>query len=321
MMNSRTGCAKRRDAGSRGPLRGFTLVELLVVIGIIALLISILLPSLNKARQQAQTLKCLANLRQIGMAFQFYEGEYKSALPCVRMDTPDGPDSGFMPVNSTNRYWPDVLIPYISKTAAMNFQLSANAATAQQQISSLKKSVFWCPSWPGWPAALGGSGIVDDVSRYECGYAMNYWPTITPSYPKNPSDLPPSSESQIRSTVITVGTPSNAAVGRYHKLNDWRHAGDKMLVCDANLWLLGFQPVASPGAPLIGQNALRAFASAPGSSNIDRYRHGKTPSLADATTFQTRGGDVRFNVLFVDGHATTLIDSREGYKTIRMIYP
>jgi len=65
----------------RRKLHGFTLVELLVVIGIIALLIGILLPTLGKARESARRTECLSNLRQVGVAFRFYALDNHDQVP------------------------------------------------------------------------------------------------------------------------------------------------------------------------------------------------------------------------------------------------
>lgn len=63
--------------------RGFTLVELLVVIGIIAVLIGVLLPALNKAREASKAVKCAANLNQVGVGFAMYVAENRGTYPAA----------------------------------------------------------------------------------------------------------------------------------------------------------------------------------------------------------------------------------------------
>jgi hypothetical protein len=134
----------------------FTLVELLVVIGIIALLISILLPALSKARQSANAIACGNNVRQIALGFRMFSGDHQGFLP-----------GGYTSRQASDPEWKgDWLYGPAANNSGNAFQLTPQVGTAWPYINNLK--VYRCPSRPVMPLGSGaGSNGRFDYAAYQ----------------------------------------------------------------------------------------------------------------------------------------------------------
>jgi len=132
--------------------KGFTLVELLVVIGIIALLISILLPSLNRARETANRVKCASNLRQIGQAILLYTNDSKGPYPRTIYYVNSAPSDASNNVASGS-YASD---PFLQGTSTGFVNNVPEAMFLLLRTEDITSAVFVCPSSNATPDLFYG---------------------------------------------------------------------------------------------------------------------------------------------------------------------
>ncbi len=275
---------QKRDRQKGHP--AFTLVEVLVVMGIITVLIGILLPTLSAARESANRIKCAGNLRQLGQFVYLFARDHKNRLP----EAQNTPASGAGAKVPTWMYTKDYFVLVDNYGANQN--------------------LFICPSSP--TAAIGPSAFA-----YGEGSELNARASLD-LLPDNPTTVADGCEDlteywmstdyiwmgrNIQETLAPGGQNANGAPFEVTKLGSVTWTGS---VVDSN------PPIAADRA---------SYQPASGTYQYTHGRNWRIPSFDTTTsivpwytgTASTHQGTIRINVLYVDGHVDCKFPDLHSY--------
>lgn len=181
--------------------KGFTLIELLVVIAIIALLMAILIPSLQRVRKQAKAVTCQSNLKQWGLVWAMYTDENRSSFP-----------------HYLGYKWMQELVEYYHNSekllyCPMTTKTKSEGADIRYAIIEDGRERYGSYALNEWVYDSGdtsGGRSLDDYWRHINHKGLNYVPVMSDAYWRcdgqpYPNDEPPTYEGEPRTGVGTVG--------------------------------------------------------------------------------------------------------------------
>ncbi len=310
--SSRCATPSTRALSQRRPA-GFTIPELLTIVAILALVISIMLPSLEQAREHTRTAICLSGLHQAGIGFLSYAADCRNYIP--------GPNTsgyhlkGVSPGNTTGSPTdPITFDDWMSPTLGRAISLPQKKI---DRLLAILNNQFKCPSnnqkydyiyGPGIP---GVTASKTSYSSYSAPFTMHYY--------------------QDAVHAAQSGQPNGSHFGNsFDKGVDVRPAGHRF-----RTWTLGSpsqKVAATEGSRYIDASGTVSFNTDQGSAyggnfmnrsptlnvyyqgNGNPYKFGSYPNLhADAIKYAYRHANQRINTVFFDGHAATMsnLESRK----------